>query len=252
LTRSAWAWRGKVHSPILNSLPLLLITTVHIAFFAAAGLFSSQVTNTVHGQALVKEGVCGFPIELSNPRNAQSEDLSPEDLLAFNTEVLLGRLTISKSASYVRTCYNDDMNSATAVCNLYLQPHLVGINASTVYNASCPFGGDACVTPAARFDSGVLHSGEDLGINYPDHDSMTMRRVTQCAPIRADEKYSTDWRGPVPETLAGLSNTTAKFYEFGKGDTGCEATGNSSHTNTTTFCVTQYMKDNFQAAYTTE
>lgn len=249
LSRSAVAWRGKVNSPILNSIPLLLITFVHIAFFAVAGLFSSQVTNTAHGQALVRSDTCGFPVELSNPRNTESADLTTEELMVFNTEVLLGRLTLTKSAAYVRSCYNDDTNSGTAACNIYVQPHLVGINASAVNNASCPFGNDACTAPAVRYDSGYIHSGEDLGINCPDRDSLSFRRVTTCAPIKGEEKYSTPWRDNVPEGYAGLSNTSIKYYEFGKGDNRCEATTTNFTTNTTTFCVTQYMKDNFQDAY---
>ncbi|KAF2793447.1 hypothetical protein K505DRAFT_244347 [Melanomma pulvis-pyrius CBS 109.77] len=83
-----------------------------------------------------------------------------------------------------------------------------------------------------------------------------MRRVTTCAPI-ISEKYATGWKDGVPETLAGLSNTSVRYYEFGarnsefgKGDNGCD--GTNSTTNLTTFCVTKYQKDNVQAAYTVQ
>ncbi|KAF2122329.1 hypothetical protein BDV96DRAFT_482825 [Lophiotrema nucula] len=76
-----------------------------------------------------------------------------------------------------------------------------------------------------------------------------MRRVTTCAPITG-EAYASNWTNNVPEILAGLSNTSAKFYEFGKspGDQGCDATNVT--TDTTTFCVTKYQKQNIQTPYT--
>ncbi|KAF2010293.1 hypothetical protein BU24DRAFT_356210 [Aaosphaeria arxii CBS 175.79] len=75
-----------------------------------------------------------------------------------------------------------------------------------------------------------------------------MRRVTTCAPIRSDEAYSTEWREGVHEALVGRTNTSVRYYEFGNGTKGCEGTNKT--TDLTTFCVTQYQKDNFQVPYT--
>ena len=247
LARSGYAWRRKVKSALGSSLPLLLITFIHLAFFAAAGLFASQVTNTNAGQALVQMGgPCGFPAEVADPRTQDDANTSPDQLLALNTEALLGRLTITKSASYVRTCYNDDINSAMAICNLYVTPHLIGVDASAVTNATCPFGSNACTTPAVRYDSGHIHSSADLGINYRDSDSLTWRRVTTCAPIDG-ERYTTGWKDNVKITYGSLPTTRAKFYNFGKGWNGCEV--DNSTTDTTTFCVTEYQKQNYLDAY---
>ena len=227
----------------------MTIATLHLAFFATAGLLSSQVTSSASGQALVKSEACGMPKEFVGLRDVEPMDLTGENLRTFSTEVAIGRLTLTKSAAYVRSCYNDNENGASAGCNLFVQSHLVGINSSAVNNASCPFGSDACDTDAVRYDSGILYSNEDFGINYPESDSLSFRRVTTCAPVLG-EKYATDWRDEVPETLAGLSNTSARYYEFGKGknDNGCDAT--NSTTNSTTFCVSKYQKENLQAAYT--
>ncbi|ORY10051.1 hypothetical protein BCR34DRAFT_486313 [Clohesyomyces aquaticus] len=77
-----------------------------------------------------------------------------------------------------------------------------------------------------------------------------MRRVTQCAPINA-EKYATAWKSNVTEAYAGGPNTTVKYYQFGESKRGCEGVpwNETSKTPTTTFCVTQYQKDNFLDAY---
>lgn len=246
---SALAWRGKVRAPFLHFLPLLIVTLVHIGCFAAAGLLSSQIASANAGEALVRSTACGYPREIANVRNTQSENLSEKDLDTFNAEVLLGRLTLTKSAAYVRSCYNDGTSSASTDCNIFVRSHIVGVNPSAVTNASCPFGSDACATPAVRYDSGSLHSNRDLGMNFPSTEGLSMRRVTTCAPILSDT-YATGWRDNLPEAYGGMTNTSVKFYEFGKGDVGCEATPSNSTTNATTFCVSQYMKDYWRDAYT--
>jgi hypothetical protein len=246
-------WRGKVDKPILNSLALILITVFHVSFWGAAGLFSSRVTNTKIGAALVTSPVCGFPVELPNPRATESQKLTRDELEIFNVEILMARSTLEKSAAYVRTCYNDSTSDGLAACNLYIKPHLVGIKNSTTNNGSCPFGGDACAATPIRFDSGYVHSNEDLGINYPEEQSLSVRRVTTCAPVRGEENYATDWVEDVPEAYANQSTTDVKFYEFGKSNLvdGCEGTTENVTTDyKNTFCVTKYMQQNFQAAYT--
>jgi hypothetical protein len=85
--------------------------------------------------------------------------------------------------------------------------------------AKCPFAGNACLTPAVRFDSGLLNSNDDLGMNSPSKFSLSLRRITTCAPIDA-EKYATRWRDNLTEAYGGKTKTSVKFYEFGRGDAG--------------------------------
>jgi hypothetical protein len=49
------------------------------------------------------------------------------------------------------------------------------------------------MTEAVLFDSGWVDSREHLGINYPDNGRIQFRRVTSCAPIPAEERYSDGW-----------------------------------------------------------
>ncbi|KAH7077333.1 hypothetical protein FB567DRAFT_451564 [Paraphoma chrysanthemicola] len=81
-------------------------------------------------------------------------------------------------------------------------------------------------------------------------DSITFRRVTTCAPIKADQ-YATGWQDNLTEAYTGKGMTSVKFYEFGKGETGCVATPAKQTTNATTFCVSQWMKDSLTGAYLT-
>lgn len=249
--------KGKAQAPLRSSLPLLLVSAIHIGFFAVAGLFSSRVaTTSASGQALATGDMCGFPNEVENLRSVEPENLDEEGLLTFNTQVLLGRLAITRSAAYVRSCYNKNDNGASGGCNAYVQPYLHGVNASSLTNATCPFASkETCATSSAvRYDSGALHSNEDLGVNSPETDAMTVRRITSCAPVNA-KRYATNWIDDLPEAFGdGKTNTTVKFYEMGHPTSGenegCDATFENSMTNLTTFCISEFMKTYIQEAYT--
>jgi hypothetical protein len=126
----------------------------------------------------------------------------------------------------------------------------MGEQAIVDMNATCPFGGDACLVKAVRFDSGLLSSNDDVGINSPLQQSLQFRRVTTCAPIRVD-RYATEWRENLTQAYYQRNDTTtsAKFFEFGRSDTGCIATPLTQQTPSTTFCISQWMKDNLPGAY---
>jgi hypothetical protein len=239
-----------VTAPLGRSLPLLLIAVLHIGCFAAAGLLSSQIASTKAGQALVHSSLCGYPKKLPTLRTASSRNLTDEDLDIFNSQVLLGRFSLMKSISYVRTCYNGDTAGASD-CSHFVRQNLMGERSSVEYKAACPFGGSACLTDAVRYDSGLINSNKDVGINAPLKESVSLRRVTTCAPIRIDN-YATEWQRNLPEAYGGKktnTTTSVKFYEFGLSDTGCTATPPDSITNSTTFCVSQWMKDYLPGAY---
>jgi hypothetical protein len=247
LSRSAVLWKNRVATPFSRSFPLLFVAALHITCFAAAGLLSSQIASTQAGQALVDSRACGYPKKLATLRTASSKDLSDTDLNIFNAQVLQGRFTLSKSTAYVSSCYNGDPKES-GDCNHFVRRNLMGEKATTELQAACPFGNDACSTSAVRFDSGLLSSNNDVGINAPPKSSVMFRRVTTCAPIRAD-KYATTWRDNLTELYGKKTTTSVKFFEFGKGDTGCTATSPNETTAKTTFCISQWMKDYLPGAY---
>lgn len=253
-SRLGLAWRGKVDKPIRKSTSLCIGTLIHIAFFAAAGLFSSQITDTYTGQALVREGTCGFTADVPDLANLEPSEMTPEELLKLSTEALLGRITLIKSLAHVRTCYNAGPNTESATCNTYVQPRLEGIGSGAVMNASCPFGNNACAALAVRYDSGAIHSGDDLGINSPQHQSLSIRKVTTCAPILAQEKYATGWIDNVTENSSGQPKTSAKFYQFGafRGSDDEDCKVKNVTTTPPTFCTTKRERETFQNTYTVQ
>ena len=64
--------------------------------------------------------ICGFPNKVENLRGVELKDIDEQGLLTFNTQVLLGRLTLLRSAAYVRSCYNINDNRASGGCNVYV------------------------------------------------------------------------------------------------------------------------------------
>lgn len=215
--------------------------------FAAAGLFSSQIASTKAGQALVVSTACGYPKQMADIRTATALNLTANETDVFNAQVSLGRITLLKSASYVRSCYNDD-STEEVDCAHFVKRVLQGAQASVDVQAPCPFGSDACKTKAYRVDSGLVDSNKDIGLNAPTKDSVLFRRVTSCAPIHAD-RYVTIWVHNMTEVYGKKGNTSIKFYEFGKSDTGCVAAQPSQTTNLTTFCVSRWTKDYLPNAY---
>ncbi|KAK7184516.1 hypothetical protein DPSP01_013940 [Paraphaeosphaeria sporulosa] len=250
LSRSTLAWRGHVESPFRQAMALILITVIHMSFFGVAGLFSSQIASTGAGSALVRSEVCGYPKEISHIRAVEAYNLEGDQLTTFNSEVLLGRLTLTKSATYARSCYTNPLDSGATDCNIYINTYLEGVDVSAVENATCPFGGNSCGTSkGVRYDSGHISSSKHLGINFPQSEDVSIRRVTSCAPIDS-EQYATDWKPNRIEAFGGRTNTSVRFWEFGQGPQGCRATIPNNQTADTTFCVSQYQKDYWQEPYT--
>ncbi|PSN70721.1 hypothetical protein BS50DRAFT_486076 [Corynespora cassiicola Philippines] len=171
-------------------------------------------------------------------------------------------MTLAKSAAYVRSCYSENDNTASGGCNFFVQPFLESDRASEYVNSSCtcPFGNNACTKDPICFDSGAISSSKDLGINLPETETITVRRVTTCAPIDAD-RYATPWIDDVTESSRdgdAPSNTSVRYYQMGKGKEGCYNLADEWYQKnelpennlTTTFCVAKSSRRYLPSAYT--
>lgn len=99
LLNSALAWRNRASSSVLRSLPLLVITGVHIGCFAAAGLLSSQIASTKSGQALVSNQLCGYPQKLpAIQADNQISSLTEATVPIFTTQVSLVRQPLTRGS----------------------------------------------------------------------------------------------------------------------------------------------------------
>lgn len=73
---------------------------------------------------------------------------------------------------------------------------------NTVISA-CPFAATACTTQATfSADTGLIDTQVDLGMNMPNANSLLLRKVLTCSPIksdifRADLNWSPTWDASV-------------------------------------------------------
>ncbi|KAF2494028.1 hypothetical protein BU16DRAFT_512272 [Lophium mytilinum] len=207
VTKTAWQWRKHARNTFSRSIPLVLVCLVHLAIFGLAGLFSSRVVTTGN-EALVRSDVCGWPKSVPNPISTPEDSFTESQLATLNSQAVLGRWSYTQSASYARTCYDEQTGRFASLCSTMVRPRL---NSTITRGAPCPFAADVCEMPALKFDSGLVDSNDDMGLNARKEDSIQIRRVTTCAPILIEQRYSSGWT----EFNGTLPGDTYKAYRFG-------------------------------------
>jgi len=185
LLQLGWYWRHSTNGAIRRTLLLLLIIVVHVISFIAAATLSSRVTSPGADEALVKSNLCGWP---DYSIISDFGDWTPEEVKIANATFTAAHEIYRGAAAYVRSCYGDeDMSSYSSICSRYVKRRIVSNVNKT---APCPFADGACMTPAISMDSGHLDSDLHLGITAKPTNRVQMRRLTTCAPIPAEQKYS--------------------------------------------------------------
>ncbi|KAI9699287.1 MAG: hypothetical protein M1836_002897 [Candelina mexicana] len=162
-------WKHTTHS-FWRSLPLVLLALLNLAFFGAAGILSAEVTRAAGNETLIMSPNCGS-------WDIQSDNITGS-VAGFQSKVLNDTIT---AANYARACYGNTGN--VLQCNSYTKQQIPW---KTNVNATCPFKSGTCIgtnTAAYEMDTGPIDSHEMLGINAPQRDRITYRKVTTCAPI---------------------------------------------------------------------
>jgi hypothetical protein len=212
-TRIAWAWRGKTKRPLLRSLPLILAALTHFIIFVAAGIFSSKLTNA-GGLSLSRSPFCG------NFKNSYLDAVGTRGQLGFSTSITMEffshRQTDAQlSQSYAQTCYGNASGATT--CSDYQKQQLRWTSNVT---QTCPFNDKSiCLdsTGTITFDTGILDSHNDLGINAAEQDRVSYRKLTKCTPLN-DTGYVSE-----PQVLAGqesLGKVVTANYGWARNDEG--------------------------------
>lgn len=162
-------WWKCAKRPLLRSLPLTILALCNLLLFAVAGVFSSEVTKSAGNETLIRSPNCGsWTLDGSG---------SQQELYAYQSKILNDTIT---AAAYARACYGNAQN--VLECNQYTQQQ---IKWTTNQNASCPFESSMCFgdTAAYEMDTGPIDSHSVLGINAPEHERVTYRKVTTCSPV---------------------------------------------------------------------
>ena len=204
----AWAWRKTSARASRNASLLTIIPIIITILFIAVGIGSSRIATT-NGDVLLLGGDCG----LVNPNVTSASD---ELQIQFSQEFQDG-MRMSLSNNYARQCYNNSLDNSSAseiypdasrsACGGYTQTSLpIEITVST----ACPFE-DACLgSDIIRLDTGLLDSHFDLGMNQPEEDRVSFRKVTTCAPLKTYGFSDNGWS--VVDSLSYLGNISVYSY----------------------------------------
>ncbi|KAI3329978.1 hypothetical protein F4824DRAFT_516016 [Ustulina deusta] len=175
LMELAWAWRGSTRR--WRFVPLLIFTIALAVGLALASGFSARVA--IGNEVLISGNNCGMPII------ARGVNIS-FDLTTFTP---LEADFASSAAVQAAQCYSNNSGGiASPSCKTFVYPRLL---ANVDRNATCPFG-DLCRSKGNNilFDTGLLDSHKDFGINAPEKERFSWRKVTHCAVLKTDGHQS--------------------------------------------------------------
>ncbi|KAJ4295392.1 hypothetical protein N0V90_007404 [Kalmusia sp. IMI 367209] len=173
LLRLLWAWHRRYKKLTLSRriCPSLLLSLVTLSTFAVAGIFSSKVAISRGSVVLVDGTNCGI---------TSSTNVTINDTGSFGSYSVQ---RLQSSSNYALNCYRN--NSFAQNCRTFVRPSLPF---NITRGVACPFPGKnkICRSSAGgiRFDSGLINSHSDLGINAPGANRFDYRLVKECAPIR--------------------------------------------------------------------
>jgi hypothetical protein len=185
--RLAFSWWKTGVKPFPSSMVIVLLAISHAVFFMVAGAFSAALANA-GPSVLSRSPFCGdfnesylATVNGINPNTPDTFRLSLEFNAKENHDVQL-------SLEYARECYM--ASSLSSSCGTFQQPQL---SWKTIQNGSCPFDSTACSSSGTIvFDTGLIDSHHDLGINAHPDDRLLYRRVTNCTVLN-DTAQVTAW-----------------------------------------------------------
>ena len=223
--------RYKKTKSFTGIIGVILLATAHLTFFVVAGTFSSNLTDA--GQTVLSRSpYCGG---FAGPYvSASQNDLNTTTVESYALSVQMieqREHDLALSQEYANECYmSQPAYYMSSNCNTFQKPRL---NYTVSYDAPCPFDARVCLpgTKAISFDTGLLDSRSDFGINSNDESQIYYRKITQCAVLN-DPVYTSGW---VNESL----DVQSAYAYYGPAADGY----NTSYT---------YQTSNFASFYTKE
>lgn len=189
LGRVAWSWRGHGMRSIRATMWLLLLGVVHLSLFLITGTLSSRIV-TIGNEVLIHGPNCG----VWNPNSGGPLDLDEQ----FEYD-LHGSADAQSSWDYVQNCASQGQPSPE--CSTFKK---LRVSFNTTEQAPCPFSPEMCNGPingSIQFDTGLIDSRDDLGINARDEDRVQYRRVMTCSPVSISMIPSVQYFSATPLTL---------------------------------------------------
>jgi len=174
LAKLGWAWRSVTRRSARRSFGIVALAFVHLLAFTSAGILSSHFTSVGNDVLLARSSSCG----IWNP----APDLA--DLAQNIAYGVYNKNMAGLSNQYVQNCLTQEQSLPE--CNVFRKSQLEW----TIQNTTCPFSGGLCLGPtnaSLNFDTGLIDSRDDLGINSRDANRIQYRKLTTCIPISTDD-----------------------------------------------------------------
>lgn len=211
LCNLAWSWRKKAVKSFRSSMAAVLLAVVHFVFMMIIGALSASIAGT--GQAvLLRSPYCGIWNETYFEIAGNGINPTTDGTFALSLEFISKKVhDVQLSLGYAQECYMSQASySMFSSCSTFQQSRL---NWTTLRTEPCHFGSLACAegSKTIMFDTGLIDSHNDLGINANYNDRLGYRRVTNCAVLN-DTAYTTNWEDQNYLTDAQQSMKTAKAY----------------------------------------
>lgn len=172
LLHACRAWKRSGIAPYRRFLPSALFAVLTSMAFFVATVFSSEITNSMGREVLLRGSNCGSLI-----KNASGDNLT-----------VIGPYVSQRTAlslTYAQQCYNHNVNPQD--CSNFYKPRL---RWTVDRNTTCPFpgGNDICLSSSSnlRLDTGYIDSDSDLGMNSPPGAKFLYRSVVDCAPLKTE------------------------------------------------------------------
>lgn len=202
----AWAALRDKRKTCSGSVLIAFLALVHAILFMLAQYFSNSVLDA-GPTVLSRSEHCGIWNDTYyNIAAAEGVNPTSPENLGLSVQYISKELhDVQLSLEYAQKCYLDRPSYyMTSTCNTTQKSSLDFSN----YTSGCPFESQLCDdrSDAIVFDTGVIDSHSDLGMNAPHNDRLAYRRITTCAVLNGTG-YATGWNG-------SDDNTTDPAYVF--------------------------------------
>jgi len=174
LTTLGWTWRSHNIKSARKSLPLVITGLLHLLVFGAAGVLSSHIATLGNEVLLARSQNCGIWLETASIDNYTN-------FAESNSFFIYTQEAIRSSNQYVQDCLTQ--LGTLPECNTFKRDQL---NWTSNIDVQCPFASDLCLgllNNSLHFDTGLIDSREDLGINGDDKNRVQYRKTATCSPI---------------------------------------------------------------------
>ncbi|KAL0944938.1 uncharacterized protein CTRU02_202825 [Colletotrichum truncatum] len=193
--QQSWYWRPFANKGLARTVPWALCALAYAGLFAAAAVFSAEISTGASKFRLLKATNCGI--------------FTPADRDAFQGKELFDNQV---SSMYSRQCYSDN---SSAACSSLPVSSIRWTNESV----DCPFADRICLGHRGfRMESERINSHNHLGINAPEQNRIFYSRETVCSPLVTQPGFIQYVNGSEAKELGWPDNILIKYLYGSRGD----------------------------------